>query len=45
MIFDFDGSIASAQEAIDRETVGHDKRMEFWKGYKAAMEEVRAHLA
>jgi hypothetical protein len=42
--FDFDRSIACAQEVIDRETTAHEKRMEFWKGYKCAMEEVQLHV-
>lgn len=42
--FDFNACIESAQNAIDRETIAHNKRMEFWHGYKCAMEEARDHL-
>lgn len=33
----------TAQQTIDAETVKHEKRVEFWKGYKSAMEEIRDH--
>lgn len=36
-------AVLEAQRAIDRETIAHEKRTEFWRGYKAAMEEVRDH--
>jgi len=33
-------SAAAAQREIDNATIEHQKRVEFWKGYKRAMEEV-----
>ena len=42
--FDFDGAIMDAQRQIDRITAEREKRMEFWRGYKFAMEELRDHL-
>ena len=42
--FDFDRAIGDAQKQIDSETVMHEKRMEFWKGYRCAMEETKRHF-
>lgn len=39
----FMDAIRSARENITRETAVHEKRMEFWLGYIAAMDEVRGH--
>ncbi len=43
--YDFDGAIKSANDQVAIETNVHQKRMEFWAGYKAALEEVQRHFA
>lgn len=44
---DFDtylkNAVDAAAQQISQQTVEHQKRMEFWLGYKSAMEEIRDH--